>query len=128
MSETKGSPPPTNAAAGKTQRPSTLLIVGGVVAVCVVALALGLGLGLGLRNRDSSAAGPSPSATSTAPPVASGSPLPGSGGTGSSALEDWRLDTKEYVLDVKWDLNAAPTTRKYDLVITEGQGWPDGTP
>ena len=43
-----------------------------------------------------------------------------------SGVEDWRLDTNQYVLDMKWDLNAPPTTRHFDFVITKGKGWPDG--
>ncbi len=104
------SPVPTT-----TKRFSLVWIVGAVVTFVVVALALGLGLGLGLRNKNNVDSSPAPAPT--------GSPLPGSG---TAQLEDWRLDTKQYQLDMNWDLNAPPTTRHYDLVITEGQGWPDG--
>ena len=101
-----------------SKRPSVLIIAGGVVVFVLVALALGLGLGLGLKHRGlSSGSSPSPAAT--------GPPLPGSG-NGTAAREDWRLDTRQYVLDMNWDVNAAPTTRHYDFVITEGVGWPDG--
>lgn len=108
-------------ASGKTRLG---LIIGGVVAVVVVALALGLGLGLGLKNRNNSGNTSSSGSSSGGAPAAS--PLPGTSGNGTGKLEDWRLDTSQYVLDLSWDLNAAPTTRHYDFAITEGQGWPDG--
>ena len=103
-----------------SKRPSLLLIAGGVVAFVVVSLALGLGLGLGLGHRASSSLTPSPS------PSATGAPLPGAGADGNAKLEAWRLDPSSYVLNTSWDLGAAPTTRHYDFVITEGRGWPDG--
>ncbi|KAH8902464.1 multicopper like protein [Coniochaeta sp. PMI_546] len=108
---------------------TTLIVVGAAVAVIVIALALGLGLGLGLRNRHETTLSPSsPPSTTSAVSAPTGSPLPGNGGSSaaSTSLEDWRLDPKSYVLDDRWDLNAAPTTRHFELVISEGQGWPDG--
>ncbi len=92
------------------------------MAFVVVSLALGLGLGLGLGHRSDLSSSPSPS-----PALATGALLPGAGGTDNDAgLEEWRLDPSSYVLNMSWDLAAAPTTRYYDFVITEGRGWPDG--
>jgi hypothetical protein len=92
------------------------------VAFVVVSLALGLGLGLGLGHRSDLSSSPSPS-----PALATGALLPGAGGTdNNSGVEEWRLDPSNYVLNMSWDLGAAPTTRHYDFVITEGRGWPDG--
>ncbi|SPQ18182.1 018d7d51-946b-47ca-b38e-41bb42f0dc64 [Thermothielavioides terrestris] len=127
MSDPQLSPPKEGATAAATaaakstsRRPSLLLIAGGLVTFVVVALALGLGLGLGLTHRGGS------SASSLLPPASSSSPLPGSGAAPNASLEDWRLDPSHYVLDMAWDINAPPTTRHYDFVITEGRGWPDG--
>ncbi len=108
------------------KRVSVVLIVSGVVIFIVIALALGLGLGLGLRHANSSTAtSSSPSAGPSSSPTGApqGTPVPGS----ASPLEDWRLDTSEYVLDPTWNLNAPPTTRYYNFTISEGVGWPDGT-
>ncbi|KAK1752643.1 multicopper like protein [Echria macrotheca] len=100
----------------KPPRPrGRLLVVSGAVTVVVLALALGLGLGLGLRKNG----GSNPSASSP-----TGEPLPGGGST--TKLEDWRLDIRQYTLDMKWDISAPPVTRHFDLIISEGQGWPDG--
>ncbi len=126
MVTTNGSP--EKAAALPPRQPMRkghrLLLIAGVAGLVILALALGLGLGLGLRHPK----GSGDSQQSAAAPSPSGTPLPGAGGSGSTALEDWRLDTSQYVLDTSWDLNAKPTTRNFDLVITEGQGWPDGEP
>lgn len=102
------------AAAPARRRP--LLLYGGIAAgvIVVLALALGLGLGLGLKHNNDS--------TDTDAAV-TGVPLPS---RGDGKLEDWRLDTSQYILDPKWDVQAPPTTRHYDIVITEGVGWPDG--
>ena len=106
-----------------SKRPSLLLIAGGLVAFVLVSLALGLGLGLGLGHRWSSDLA---SSSSSSPASVTGAPLPGAGADSNAQLEDWRLDPSSYVLNMSWDLSAAPTTRHYDFVITEGQGWPDG--
>lgn len=96
-----------------------LIIAGGLLfLVLVVALALGLGVGLGLRK------GNNGNLLSNPPTSVTGTPSPGAGP--EAVPEGWRIDTKQYILDMNWDLNAAPTTRRYDLVIGEGQGWPDG--
>ncbi|KAB5517485.1 multicopper like protein [Coniochaeta sp. 2T2.1] len=106
---------------------TVLLIIGAAVSVVVLALALGLGLRLGLRKHQKSSAS-SPSSPPSVSAVPTGIPLPGNGGSAATSglLEDWRLDPKSYILDTTWDLNAKPTTRHYNLVISEGQGWPDG--
>ncbi len=109
-----------------SKRLPLLLIAGGAVAFVVIALALGLGLGLGLGHHSSSSPVSSPSSTSSGPAAVTALPLPGSGADHNAKLEEWRLDPKNYILDMSWDLNAAPTTRHYDLVISEGKGWPDG--
>jgi len=104
---------------GKTPKFRRLIIAGGIFfLVLVVALALGLGLGLGVRK------GSNGDRHSTSPTSVTGTPLPGAGS--NAVPEEWRLDTKQYTLGMTWDLNAAATTRHYDLVISEGQGWPDG--
>jgi hypothetical protein len=105
----------------KGRRPAILLVISAVVVFCVLALALGLGLGLGLHHDSSSS---SSNATSTSSPPGSSSPLPNVGNI--TAAEDWRLNTSQYSLNRNWDLNAAPTTRLFNLVISEGVGWPDG--
>lgn len=119
-------PPATDA----KRRRTPLVVVGIAVSVIVIALALGLGLGLGLRKHHdtSSSTSTSSAPSSSAAPVPAGTPLPGNGGSSATSglLEEWRLDPKSYILDTSWDLNATPTTRHYDLVISEGLGWPDG--
>lgn len=42
------------------------------------------------------------------------------------APPSFRRDPGEYVLDVMWDMAAAPTTRRYDWTISEVDGNPDG--
>lgn len=127
----QGAVPDTGMPAAGVKHPRrALLVVGAAVSAIVIALALGLGLGLGLRNHHgSSVSSPTaPSSNTTTGSAPTGTPLPGSGGSSatSSTLEHWRLDPKSYILDTSWDLDAAPTTRHYELVISEGQGWPDG--
>ncbi|KAJ9161588.1 Multicopper like protein [Coniochaeta hoffmannii] len=105
---------------------TTLLIVGTAIAVIVIALTLGLGLGLGLRKHHGASV--SPTSPPSSPFVPTGTPLPGNGGSSAASglLEEWRLNPESYVLDTSWNVNAASTTRYYNLVISEGQGWPDG--
>ncbi|KAK4234026.1 multicopper like protein [Achaetomium macrosporum] len=114
-------PAATNTKSPPRSRPSVLLIVGSIIAFILLSLALGLGLGLGLGLRYHISAGGSSST-----PTTSGTPLPGSGADPNARLEDWRLDPNHYVLNMSWDTHAAPTTRHYDFVITEGRGGPDG--
>ena len=95
-----------------------VLLVGGAIIFVVVALALGLGLGLGLKHHHGgTAAATSSSPTSTSSPTNS---------TASEALQSWRRDTAEYNLDMGWDINAAPTTRVFNLTVSEIQAAPDG--
>ena len=103
----------------KPKRGRPLLIIGGIVVFVCVALALGLGLGLGLKKH-----GNNPATASSSP-----TPSPTSSGTPSQASEtvpSWRRDTEEYNLDMTWDINAAPTTRIFNLTMTEIQAAPDG--
>lgn len=51
---------------------------------------------------------------------------PGLASQQPAKLEDWRLDTNQYILDRNWDLSAAPVARTYNLVISRGKAWPDG--
>src|SRR4051794_427645 len=83
--------------------------------ILVLILGIGLGLGLGLRRLYASAKSPIPSFPPASTPVPSpvATPLPGAGATGSKNREEWRLDTGQYVMDMKWDLHAKPTTRYY---------------
>jgi FtsP/CotA-like multicopper oxidase with cupredoxin domain len=111
------------------RRPLLLFLGGGLLIFLVLALSLGLGLGLGLKHNESSSSSSSPSSSSTpSSPTTTPSLLPGTTGNGTAAsLESWRLDTnREYVLNMTWDVAAPPQLRRYDLVITEGVGWPDG--
>ena len=79
------------------------------ILLAVSLLAIGLGVGIGL-SRDQGSDPPSllPNVETAAPD------------------EDWRLDTNLYKLDIAWDLAAAPATRTWDFVISQGYGWPDG--
>jgi hypothetical protein len=96
------------------------LLVAGAVMFVVVALALGLGLGLGLKHHHrGTAAATSSSPTPTSSPA---------NGTASETLQSWRRDTAEYNLDMGWDINAAPTTRVFNLTVSEIQAAPDGEP
>ena len=94
-------PSPTSPPFLRQHRPRILVILGTVAGVVFLAVALGFGLGFVSLGRTH------------------GSP---------SGVENWRLDTSQYVLDMDWDLEAPPTTRYFNLVITEGKGWPDGMP
>jgi hypothetical protein len=44
----------------------------------------------------------------------------------SLALPSWRRDPQEYILDMNWDINAAPTTRVFNLTVSEIEAAPDG--
>ena len=95
------------------------LFLGGAVVLLVVALALGLGLGLGLKNDHKG----SPAATHSASPMPSSAPT---NSTASEILQSWRRDTAEYNLSMDWDINAAPTTRIFNLTVSEIEAAPDG--
>jgi len=104
-------------------------LVGVVFFSIVFALALGLGLGLGLKHHNNSALAAAPSATLPASspvgtPTTSGTPTPG--GTPSSPLQPWRLDTLDYNLDLSWNVSAPPTTRIFNLTLSEIEAAPDG--
>jgi hypothetical protein len=103
------------------KRPSRLFIVGSIALFVLIVAVLGLGLGLGVVRHLRAVA--QPPMRPTPPPL--GSPLPGAG-SGATVMEDWRRDPSDYVLDMNWDVGAPPTTRHYNLIITEGVGWPDG--
>jgi hypothetical protein len=102
-----------------------VLFISVAVVFVVLALSLGLGLGLGLKHHGSgnavgasstsSASSASPSATATAVPNAV-----------SLALPSWRRDPQEYVLNMDWDINAAPTARMFNLTVSEVEAAPDG--
>jgi len=109
---------PSGITTKKTRSP--LLFIGAAIILIVLALALGLGLGLGLKHKKASAGGrqssngTSPNSTSgTSPDISENRPL-------------WRRDPLEYVLDRSWDINAAPTTRVFNLTVSEIQAAPDG--
>lgn len=63
--------------------------------------------------------------------VLSPSPIPGFREVPSSlqpAPAQFRRDPGEYVLDMTWDVAAAPTTRHYNWTVSEVDGNPDGEP
>jgi hypothetical protein len=96
--------------------------------VIVLALALGLGLGLGLKHHHSTASSstaPSSTASGSSPPLPSSTVL---SDTALGTVQSWRRDTADYNLDMNWDMNAAPTTRVYNLTVSEIQAAPDGKP
>jgi hypothetical protein len=102
----------------KYGRPLLLLVGAGIIFVAL-ALGLGLGLGLGLKHHHHAA-----SLTSGLPP--SSNPANVSSTTATGAVQSWRRDTAEYNLDMNWDINAAPTTRVFNLTVSEIQVAPDG--
>jgi hypothetical protein len=97
-----------------------LLLVGAAIVFVALALGLGLGLGLGLKHHHHAAS----SSTSGLPP--SSNPANVSSTTATGAVQSWRRDTAEYNLDMNWDMNAAPTTRVFNLTVSEIQAAPDG--
>ncbi|CZR51745.1 related to laccase precursor [Phialocephala subalpina] len=92
------------------------LLLSGLILV-IVALALGLGLGLGLKHHHSSSSSTEPSASATPSSTPSGI---------SENIPSWRRDPSEYNLDMDWDINAAPTTRIFNITVSEIQAAPDG--
>ena len=98
-----------------------------VFVILALSLGLGLGLGLGLRHHNHTS-------TTTTPPTSSGrsstsaAPIATSTilSSASEVLQSWRRDTSDYNLDMSWDLNAAPTTRIFNLTVSEIQAAPDG--
>jgi hypothetical protein len=98
------------------------LLVGVVFLLIVLALALGLGLGLGLRHNNNNALASAPSTTVPASPVGTATPT----GSPPSPLQPWRLDTLDYNLDLNWNVSAPPTTRIFNLTLSEIEAAPDG--
>lgn len=116
------------ATASKHLGKTFLLVLIGAVTFVILALSLGLGLGLGLKHHTSESASSqnvtSSTATSTAHQPTATAP-PSSAGQ-STDIPSWRRDPSEYVLDMSWDLNAAPTTRVYNLTVSNITAAPDG--
>jgi hypothetical protein len=112
--------PEVAAGEAKHGRP-ILLLLGSAVVFVVIALALGLGLGLGLKHHHNES--PAATTSSSPTPTPSSSPI---NSTASETLQSWRRDTAEYDLDMSWDLNAPPTTRIFNLTLSEIQAAPDG--
>jgi hypothetical protein len=110
--------------AGTTTKRSRkpILFTGYAIVFVVLVLALGLGLGLGLRHKKSGVGGTQPSNSTSSNPTngTSGSP------DISFARPSWRRNPLEYTLDMGWDINAAPTTRVFNLTVSEIQAAPDG--
>jgi hypothetical protein len=88
---------------------TTLFII--VPIAVVFALALGLGLGLGLKKHNN---GSNDASSSDDDSLA------------SMTVQSWRRATEDYLLDMNWDINAAPTTRVYNLTVGEISIAPDG--
>lgn len=99
----------------KQKGPTRLaLIISGAFALFII-IASGLCSGLGLRLNHERIA---------VPPVETNT----SGGTASSpTMPPWRRDMSEYDLDMdSWDIDAKPTTRNYNFVLSEVTAAPDG--
>ncbi|KAL1858719.1 hypothetical protein Plec18170_002925 [Paecilomyces lecythidis] len=91
----------------------TLLIFGSLTLFIIIASGLCSGLGLGLNH-----------GRIAVPPVETNS---SAGADDSQTLPPWRRDISEYDLDMdSWDINAAPTTRNYNFVLSEVTAAPDG--
>jgi hypothetical protein len=104
----------------------TVLLIGAAVVLVVLALSLGLGLGLGLKHYGSgNTVGASSTASSSSGALPSATPTNVPDAV-SLALPSWRRDPQEYVLDMDWDINAAPTTREFNLTVSEIEAAPDG--
>jgi len=112
----------TTQTAGRSRKSN--LLIGVAILVTIVALALGLGLGLGLQNHKSSTAGETQPANGTSPNSTYGT---NESPDISRNRPSWRRDPLEYNLDMSWDINAAPTTRVFNLTVSEIQAAPDGT-
>ena len=110
--------------AGTTTKRSKklFLFISTVIIFVILALALGLGLGLGLKHKIGSVEGAQPSNSTSTNPTngTSGSP------DFSFTRPSWRRDPLEYNLNMSWDINAAPTTRIFNLTVSEIQAAPDG--
>lgn len=98
------------------------LLIGGVVVLFLIialGLGLGIGLGLGLKHHHGSSSSAVPSASASPSSTASGTPIP-------STFPSWRRDPSDYNLDMSWDINATPTTRVFNITVSEIQAAPDG--
>jgi hypothetical protein len=104
----------------KSRKP--FLFIGTVIIFVVLALALGLGLGLGLKHKKASVGG-GHSSNGTSPNLTNGT---GESPDISENIPSWRRNPLEYNLDMSWDINAAPTTRVFNLTVSEIQAAPDG--
>jgi FtsP/CotA-like multicopper oxidase with cupredoxin domain len=96
------------------------LLFGVGTIVVMLGFALGLGLGLGLKHvhNSSKSGGGAISQPSGAPTTPSQASL---------AIPPWRSNVEDYTLHIKsWDFNAPPTTREYNLTLSEVQLSPDG--
>lgn len=98
--------------------PRRLFLIAAAVLV-VLALALGLGLGLGLKHHHNPSSGPS--ATNS-----TNSTTPSEPSDASESVPPWRRATLDYTLDMDWDINAPPTTRVFNLTLSEIDAAPDG--
>jgi hypothetical protein len=107
-----------------TRKQWRFVLAGGLFLAALLALALGLGLGLGLKrqNDDQGALAATASSTTTA-----ASPTPTLEPSGAPASpQSWRSATLDYDLDMSWNISAAPTTRIFNLTVSEIQAAPDG--
>ncbi|KAL5872427.1 hypothetical protein ACKVWC_008059 [Pyricularia oryzae] len=107
----------------------TVAAIGFLVAVNIVVLTFALNSGFISRPASVFSFGsnhPQASSNLESESKSHGTHPPGLVGQQPAKLEEWRLDTDQYILDRSWDLTAPPTTRTYDLVITRGKAWPDG--
>ena len=100
------------------------LVMASALAIFIVlALALGLGLGLGLTRDKNTSITSLPSTTSAASPTSSTAAAPSSTPT---PIDPLRRGTLDYNLDMSWDINAPPTTRIFNLTLSEIEAAPDG--
>lgn len=121
-SDTEAKVVPPQQTKARSSLPIKTLLVALLVLITVLALALGLGLGLGLglkhhgnKSNSSPSAANSTSSSSEGPSLA------------SFEVQPLRETTLNYSLDIpSWNFNAAPTTRTYNLILTESSGAPDG--
>ncbi|KIK97894.1 multicopper oxidase [Paxillus rubicundulus Ve08.2h10] len=78
----------------------TRYIIGGLMAVVLIALALGVGLGLGLKKSGSSFS--------------------------SSSSSNYTMTNSSFLLDPSFEVTSTPTTRYFEWVVEEVNGSPDG--
>ena len=105
----------------KNSRRWAPLIVVGVAIIVILALALGLGLGLGLKKHHNH------SSTTPVPSNGNSNGTSSEDSNASKEVQSWRRSTEDYSLDMgTWNLNAPPTTRSYNLTVSEMSLAPDG--